>query len=124
MDVEVVKQEIAKFFSAKPKAVPLNVQALEIGINYAAENITKQDPYRVETMDGTAGQIMIEGNTAAALGAVCGGCTVLTWYPITPSSSLCEGIISYFKKLRHDPETGKATTPSCSPKTRSPPSVP
>jgi len=108
LDVEVVKSEIAKFFSAKPKAVPLNVHALQIGIDYAKENITKQDPYRVETMDGTAGQIMIEGNNAAALGAVCGGCTVLTWYPITPSSSLCEGIISYFKKLRHDPETGKA----------------
>ncbi len=108
MDVEVVTQEIHKFFRDKPKAVPLNVQALEIGINYAREHLTKQDPYRVESMDGTAGKIMIDGNTAAALGSICGGCSVLTWYPITPSSSLCESMISYFKQLRHDPQTGKA----------------
>lgn len=108
IEEQVVKDQIAWFFRKKPKAIPANVQALEIGIEYAREHITKQDPYRVERIEGgNKDKILIEGNAAAGLGAVFGGCTVLTWYPITPSSSLCESMIGYFSKLRVDPETGK-----------------
>jgi 2-oxoglutarate ferredoxin oxidoreductase subunit alpha len=60
-------------------------------------------------MDRTAGQILIEGNAAAAIGAMMAGVTVVTWYPITPSSSVCETLTGYMRKYRMDKETGKAT---------------
>ena len=69
----------------------------------------KRDPYRVQRMNKTQGKIIIEGNAAAALGAVFGGVTVLAWYPITPSSSLCEAMIDYLNEYRIDKATGKAT---------------
>src|SRR5678815_5333792 len=60
-------------------------------------------------MNGTAGKIIIDGNAACALGAMFAGTTVVTWYPITPSSSLVETLIGYMRRFRHEPETGKAT---------------
>ena len=60
-------------------------------------------------MNETAGKILIEGNAAAAIGCMMAGVTVVAWYPITPSSSLCESLIGYMKKHRVDKETGKAT---------------
>src|SRR3990172_11567233 len=60
-------------------------------------------------MELTGGKIIIDGNAAAAMGAVFGGCTVVTWYPITPSTSLVETMIEYMKKYRMDPKTGKPT---------------
>ncbi len=59
-------------------------------------------------MDKTAGKIIIDGNSAAALGCMFAGCTVVTWYPITPSSSLVETLIDYMKEYRIGPD-GKAT---------------
>ena len=87
----------------------LNMGALEAGAKYAAEHLEKRDPYRVERMDKTAGQILVEGNAAAAMGCMFAGVTVVAWYPITPSSSLPETLISYMRKYRMDKETGKAT---------------
>ena len=69
----------------------------------------KRDPFRVERMDETRGKILIEGNAAVAIGAMMAGVTVVTWYPITPSSTVCETLIDYMKKYRMDQETGKAT---------------
>ena len=69
----------------------------------------KTDPYRVERMTGfNEDKILIDGNTAAALGAIFGGVTVVAWYPITPASSLADALNKYLPKLRTDPETGKA----------------
>src|SRR5215467_9736385 len=79
-----------------------------IGFDYSAKTFTKSDPYTVERMNATAGKIIIDGNAACALGAMFAGVTVVTWYPITPSSSLVESLIGYAKRFRHDPETGKA----------------
>src|SRR5437667_7520306 len=60
-------------------------------------------------MNATAGKIIIDGNAAAAIGAMFAGVTVVTWYPITPSSSLVESLMGYARRFRHDPETGQAT---------------
>ena len=87
----------------------MNKGALDVGFQYAADNLEKRDPLVVEAMEGTQGLILIEGNAAAAIGAMMAGVTVVTWYPITPSSSLCETLIDYLKKYRIDEETGKAT---------------
>ena len=77
------------------------------GLHRAAP--AKRDPYWAEPIDKTTGMILVEGNAAAALGCMMAGVTVVAWYPITPSSSLPETLISYLKKYRKDPETGKAT---------------
>ena len=98
-----------KQLGRKPKAVTLNQGALEVGCTYAAENLEKRDPLVIEPMEKTSGLILIEGNAAAAIGALMAGVTVVAWYPITPSSSLCETLIDYLGKYRLDAETGKAT---------------
>src|SRR5215467_5443224 len=110
IDMEEMRKALYKQFGKrKAKAADLNMGALTAGFDYAAKNLTKADPYRVERMNATAGKIIIDGNSAAALGSMFAGVTVVTWYPITPSSSLVETLIGYLKRFRIDKETGKAT---------------
>ncbi len=106
---EVHKALVKQFGKRKAKAAELNWGAARAGFDFAAKTFTKNDPYRVERMNRTAGKIIIDGNAACALGAMFAGVTVVTWYPITPSSSLVETLIGYMKRFRHDPETGKST---------------
>src|SRR5258707_9975956 len=105
---EIRKALVKQFGPKKAKAAELNWGACQAGFEYAEKNLTKTDPFRVERMNLTAGKIIIDGNAACALGAMFAGCTVVTWYPITPSSSLVETMIGYMRRFRHDPETGKA----------------
>jgi len=106
---EIHKALFKQFGKKKAKAAELNWGACQAGYDYAAGNLPKVDPYRVARMNATAGKIIVEGNAAAALGCVFAGVTVVTWYPITPSSSLVESMIGYLKRFRIDKETGKAT---------------
>ncbi|MBS1857512.1 MAG: 2-oxoacid:acceptor oxidoreductase subunit alpha [Acidobacteria bacterium] len=105
---EIRKALVKQFGPKKAKAADLNWGACQAGFDYAAKTFTKSDPCRVERMNLTAGKIIIDGNAACALGAMFAGCTVVTWYPITPSSSLVESMIGYMRRFRHDPDTGKA----------------
>jgi 2-oxoglutarate ferredoxin oxidoreductase subunit alpha len=110
IDLEEVRQALLKQFGPrKAKAAELNWGAVQAGHDYAAKHLRKTDPFRVERMNATAGKIIIEGNAACALGALFAGVTVVSWYPITPSSSMIESLIGYLKRFRADPETGKAT---------------
>jgi 2-oxoglutarate ferredoxin oxidoreductase subunit alpha len=109
IDPAVMEQALNKQLGKKAKAVALNVAALKAGWDYADANLEKQDPYCFETMNQTAGKILIDGNAAAAIGCMMAGVTVVAWYPITPSSSLCESLIGYMRKYRVDAETGKNT---------------
>ena len=104
-----VDQAIRRQFEGKGRAIDLNLQAAAKGRQWAKDNLTKRDPYYVERMNKTAGKIIIDGNAAAAIGCMFAGATVMTWYPITPSSSLCETLIDYLQKYRVDKKTGKAT---------------
>jgi len=106
---EIRKALVKQFGKRKAKAADLNWGAAQAGYDWAGQNLTKTDPYRAERMNETAGKIIIDGNSACALGAMFAGVTVVTWYPITPSSSLVETLMGYMKRFRHDPETGKAT---------------
>ena len=99
---------LEKQFKGKKKAVEANVRAIDKGIEYAKANLPRQDKWRIERMNATAGKIIIDGNAAAAIGGMFGGCTVVTWYPITPSSSLCESLIDYMRQYRVEAD-GKAT---------------
>ena len=107
--MEEIHTGLRKQFKKKAKAAELNFAAAQVGYDYAAKNFRKADPYCLEPMDATRGKILIDGNSAAALGCMFAGVTVVTWYPITPSSSLCETLIEYMKRYRVDKETGKAT---------------
>ena len=111
LDIDLARMEEAleKQLGRKPKAVALNKEALEIGFEYAAQHFEKRDPYVVAPLDRTKDLMLIEGNAAAAIGSLMAGVTVVTWYPITPSSSLCETLIDYLRKYRIDEKTGKAT---------------
>jgi 2-oxoglutarate ferredoxin oxidoreductase subunit alpha len=110
IDMEEIRAALVKQFGKrKAKAAELNWGAAKAGYDYAAATFTKTDPYQVRRMNENAGKIIIEGNTACALGAMFAGVTVVTWYPITPSSSLVESLIGYLKRFRIDPETGRAT---------------
>ena len=106
---EIHKALVRQFGPRKAKAAELNWGAVQAGFDFAVKNLAKTDPCRVERMNATQGKIIIEGNAACALGAVFAGVTVVTWYPITPSSSLVESLIGYMKRLRIEKETGKAT---------------
>ena len=108
IDLAEVEKAIQKQFISKAKAANLNLAAAKAGFDYAAASLTKQDPYVIQRMDKTRGQIIIDGNSAAALGSMFAGVTVVTWYPITPSSSLVETLIEYMKDYRIGPD-GKAT---------------
>jgi 2-oxoglutarate ferredoxin oxidoreductase subunit alpha len=109
IDMTLMEKALSKQLGKKGKAVALNAGALKAGWDYAEANFKKQDPFCIEPMNETAGKILIEGNAAAAIGCMMAGVTVVAWYPITPSSSLCESLIGYMRKYRIDKDTGKAT---------------
>lgn len=105
---EEIHAALAHQFRNKAKVVELNWRVVTAAADWAAENWGRTHPYRVERMDATRGRILIEGNTAAALGAIFGGVTVAAWYPITPSTSLIDALGEYLPRLRTD-EDGRST---------------
>src|ERR1700682_4349462 len=108
MDPKLVEQLIGEQYKGKEKLLSSNVHALHLGRDWALQTLKCPIGLRVKKADKVGDRIFIEGNSAAALGAVYGGATVCAWYPITPSSSLADAFGAHCKKLRHDPETGKA----------------
>jgi 2-oxoglutarate ferredoxin oxidoreductase subunit alpha len=108
IDMGEVEKAIRKQFAKKVKAANLNLAAVQAGYDHAAANLTKKDSFYIQKMDKTQGKIIIDGNSAGALGCMFAGCTFLSWYPITPSSSLPEAMIEYMKRFRIGAD-GKAT---------------
>lgn len=110
IDLAEMDKALTRQLKKKAKALALNLAALQAGFAYAEANfVDRPVPLKVERMAETQDLILIEGNAASALGCLMAGVTVVSWYPITPSSSLCETLIDYLRKYRMDPETGKAT---------------
>jgi 2-oxoglutarate ferredoxin oxidoreductase subunit alpha len=107
LDLEVIRALLAETFAKKPALVESNMKAIEIGYRYAKEKFDCPLPTRIERMNATAGHVMIDGNTAAALGCLYAGATVGAWYPITPSTSLMDAFQALCARHRVDPETGK-----------------
>jgi 2-oxoglutarate ferredoxin oxidoreductase subunit alpha len=98
---------LGESYAKKKALLDSNVKALEIGYNYAKEHCACPLPMRVQRMNETANHILIDGNTAAALGCLYAGATVGAWYPITPSTSLMDAFKGFCEKWRVDPQTGK-----------------
>jgi 2-oxoglutarate ferredoxin oxidoreductase subunit alpha len=107
VELDVLRTLITEQFGKKQKLVDSNMKAIELGHSYALTHLACPLPLRLERMQGTDGQVLIDGNTAAALGCVYAGATVGAWYPITPSTSLMDAFKGFCEKLRVDPETGK-----------------
>jgi 2-oxoglutarate ferredoxin oxidoreductase subunit alpha len=106
LDVERIRELLAETYAKKPQLVESNMKAIQLGYDYTRQNFTCPLPMHVQKMDATAGYIMIDGNTAAALGCIYAGATVAAWYPITPSTSLMDAYKVFCDRLRVDPETG------------------
>lgn len=110
IEMDEVRAAVEWNFKGKPKPIAMNWNMVEAAYNWAVENLANEQPYRVARMSGfNEGKVLIDGNSAAGIGALYGGVTFVSWYPITPSSSLADAINAYAPELRKDPETGKAT---------------
>jgi len=107
MDVAVIETLIGEQFQGKDKLIAPNVHALHLGRDYARAHLKCPIGIRVQRADEVRDRIFIEGNKAAALGAVFGGATVAAWYPITPSTSMAEAFASHCRRFRIDPESKK-----------------
>jgi 2-oxoglutarate ferredoxin oxidoreductase subunit alpha len=108
MDVPAIEKLLGEQFRNREKLIAANIQALHMGIDWVKQNLDDPIKLKVQKADVVGDRIFIDGNSAAALGAVYGGATVCAWYPITPSSSLAEAFTAYCNRMRVDKETGKA----------------
>jgi 2-oxoglutarate ferredoxin oxidoreductase subunit alpha len=107
IDTKVLRSLIEETFASKPKLVESNLKAINLGFDYAKENFTCPLPVRAETMGDNSDHVMIDGNSAAALGCLYAGATVGAWYPITPSTSMMDAFKAYCKIFRIDKDSGQ-----------------
>jgi 2-oxoglutarate ferredoxin oxidoreductase subunit alpha len=106
IDMGVIETMLKEKFGKKPKLLESNFTAIKLGYDYAKAHFTCPLPIRLEKMDATSDSILIDGNAAAALGAVYAGATVGAWYPITPATALMEQFKGFCEKFRVDKATG------------------
>jgi 2-oxoglutarate/2-oxoacid ferredoxin oxidoreductase subunit alpha len=107
LDLAKIRELLAETYAKKPQLVESNMKAIQLGYDCAKQTHPCPLPLRVETMDKTAAHIMIDGNTAAALGCMYAGATVAAWYPITPSTSVMDAFKAFCDRYRTDPVNGK-----------------
>ncbi len=103
----VLEGLVSEQFKGKEKLIVPNIHALQLGVKHIQENFSYPLDIQVVRRDLLKDKILINGNTAAGIGAVYGGATVASWYPITPSTSLVEAYEEYAEEYRIDKETGK-----------------
>ena len=107
IDMHIIEELLDEKFSTKPALRESNHKAILLGYDYAKQHFDCPLPFHLEKMGGNDGKILIDGNTATALGAVYAGATVAAWYPITPATSVMDGFKRFCDKYRRDKETGK-----------------
>ena len=108
IDTTALQEGLSFHFKGKAKPVELNMNMISSALEWSRDNLAKSDPYRIAPRDKTGGLLMIDGNSAGALGAVFGGVTFASWYPITPSTSLIDALNGYLPRMRKDAD-GNAT---------------
>jgi len=109
IDLDQIQYAVEFHFGGKPKPVNMNMAVVRAAYEWAQDHLAKNDPYHVKHMDKTEGMLLMDGNSAGALGSVFGGVTLAAWYPITPSTSMIDALREYLAEFRTDPETGQAT---------------
>jgi 2-oxoglutarate ferredoxin oxidoreductase subunit alpha len=108
IEYEEVKAALNRHFGGKQKALALNMSVVDMAMEWTRENLTRQHPYRVERRNLTEGFMLIDGNTAGAIGSIMGGLSFVAWYPITPATSFADGLTTWMPRLRKNKD-GKAT---------------
>ena len=106
-DMGIVREMLEEKFGRKRALMDSNDRAIRLGYDYAREHFDCPLPIRLERMEATADRIMLDGNTAAALGCLYAGATVGAWYPITPATSLMEAFKSLCERYRVEPQSGR-----------------
>jgi 2-oxoglutarate ferredoxin oxidoreductase subunit alpha len=107
IDMQIVDELLVEKYGKKQSLLDSNHKALRLGYDYARENFPCPLPFHLEKMDKNGDKILIDGNTATALGCVYAGATVAAWYPITPATSVMDAFKGFCEKYRRDPDTGK-----------------
>src|ERR1700747_2489450 len=107
LDLSRIRELLAETYAKKPQLVESNMKAIQLGYDYTRANFACPLPLHVEPLAATSGHIMIDGNTAAALGCVFAGATVAAWYPITPSTSLMDAFKMFCDRMRVDKASGR-----------------
>ncbi|HWL84608.1 MAG TPA: hypothetical protein VNO21_02330, partial [Polyangiaceae bacterium] len=107
IDMEIVSGMLKEKFSRKPALMESNAKAIQIGYQYAREHFDCPLPLRLEKLDKTTDSVLIDGNTATALGCIYAGATVAAWYPITPSTSVLDAFKGFCEAYRTDKATGE-----------------
>jgi 2-oxoglutarate/2-oxoacid ferredoxin oxidoreductase subunit alpha len=107
IELETIDEIIRAKFARKPKLIESNFQAIRMGYDHAREHFACPLPIRLRRMDATAGHVLMDGNTAAALGCVYAGATVGAWYPITPATSVMDAFGRFCQRYRTDAATGE-----------------
>jgi 2-oxoglutarate ferredoxin oxidoreductase subunit alpha len=109
IEMDSLEQALEFHFKGKRNPVELNLNAIQLSAQWAEDNLDLEIPYRIEPRDLTDNSILVDGNTAGALGGIYGGMHFVSWYPITPATSLPEAMLEFAPKLRTDPDTGEQT---------------
>jgi 2-oxoglutarate ferredoxin oxidoreductase subunit alpha len=104
IELDEIESAVTFHFGGKKKPIDLNMGVVKAAYAWSQANLTKTDPFRVERMNLTEGTFLIDGNTASALGAIFGGVQFVAWYPITPATSLADGLSEYLPRLRSEPD--------------------
>jgi 2-oxoglutarate ferredoxin oxidoreductase subunit alpha len=107
IDRKGIDELVREMFASKSSLIDANMQAIELGSRYATEHFECPLETRIKPLNETTRKVMLDGNTAAALGCVYAGATIGAWYPITPSTSLMDAFKAFCEKYRKDPETGR-----------------
>lgn len=109
IDIDEISFALDFHFGGREKPINMNMDVVKAAYEWTQDNLAKRDPYRVERLDKTAGMLLLDGNSAGALGAVFGGVSVIAWYPITPSTSMVDAARVYLAEMRREPGSGEAT---------------
>ena len=107
IDFEIITGMVSAQYKGKDNLIQPNIKAMEIGRSYAHDYMDSPLPIQVRASEGVGDRILIDGNAAAALGAIYGGATICAWYPITPSTSMAEAFEQHASRLRVDPDTNR-----------------
>jgi 2-oxoglutarate ferredoxin oxidoreductase subunit alpha len=109
MEIDAIRGALDTHFRGRKESVDLNMKMIEAAAAWARENLVKKDPFIVKREVVNPERMLLDGNTAAALGAIYGGVNFAAWYPITPASSLADALEEHLPALRLNEETGEAT---------------
>jgi len=108
LDMAIIEGLLAETYARKKSLIESNLRAVRLGYDHVRTTYACPLTIRAAPMDATADSILIDGNTASALGCVYAGATVAAWYPITPSTSMIDAFQGFSRRFRDHDRPGEA----------------